>query len=46
MFQPTIALTLTQDKCYTEEEALKEIHAKFWPGDSASLEEIKERFYE
>ncbi len=46
VFQPTIALTLAQDKCYTEDEALKEVHAKLWPGDSASLVEIKERLYE
>ncbi len=44
VFQPTIALTLTQDKCFTEDEALKELHAKVWPGDSSSLKEIKERF--
>ena len=45
VFQPTIALTLTQDKSYTEEEALKDVHTKMWPGDSASLEEVKERLY-
>ncbi len=44
-FQPTIPLTLTQDHCYKQEDALKEIHAKVWPGDSASLEEVKERLY-
>ena len=44
VFQPTIAMTLTQDRCYSEEEALKELHAKIWPGDSSSLKEIKERF--
>lgn len=43
VLQPTIPLTLAQDKCYTEEEALKEVHAKVWPGDSALLKEIKER---
>ncbi|MFA6065608.1 MAG: DNA-directed RNA polymerase subunit beta [Candidatus Babeliaceae bacterium] len=43
VLQPTIPLTLTQDKCYTQDEALKEIHAKVWPGDSSSLNEIKER---
>ncbi len=41
--QPTIPLTLSQDKCYSEEDALREIHAKVWPGDNASLKEIKER---
>ncbi len=44
VLQPVIALTLAQDKCYTEEDALKELHARVWPGDSASLKEIKERF--
>ena len=28
----------------TQDEALKDVHAKIWPGDSASLKEIKERF--
>ena len=44
VFQPTIAMTLTQDKCFTEDEALKELHSKVWPGDSALLKEVKERF--
>ncbi len=43
VFQPTIGLTLSQSKCESEEEALKELHAKVWPGDSASLKDIKER---
>jgi DNA-directed RNA polymerase subunit beta len=43
VFQPTIPLTLTQDKCYSEDEALREIHIKVWPGDSSSLKEIKTR---
>ena len=43
VFQPTIALTLAQDKCYTEDEALKEVHAKIYPGDNASIVEIKDR---
>ncbi len=43
VFQPTIAMTLTQDRCTNEEEALRELHAKVWPGDSASIKEIKER---
>ncbi len=43
VFQPTIGLTLAQDKCETQDEALKELHAKVWPGDNASLKEIKER---
>ena len=37
VFQPTIAMTLTQDKCMSEEDALKEIHAKIFPGDTSSL---------
>ncbi len=36
-------MTLTQDRCYSQDEALKELHAKIWPGDSSSLKEIKER---
>lgn len=44
VFQPTIAMTLTQDRCHTEEDALKELHTKLWPGDSATVKEIKERF--
>lgn len=42
VLQPTIPSTLAQDKCTTEDEALKEIHTKVWPGDSSSLREIKE----
>ncbi len=41
--QPTIATTLLYDQCFTQEEALKELHIKVWPGDSSSIEEIKER---
>ncbi len=44
VFQPTIAITLAHDRCFSEDEALKELHAKVWPGDSSSLKEIKERF--
>lgn len=43
IFQPTIPLTLSQDKFHSQEEALKEVHAKIWPGDSSSIEEIKNR---
>jgi len=46
VFRPTIAATLVQDKCYSEEDALKDVHAKVWPGDSASLKEIRDRFYD
>ena len=43
VLQPTIPLTLNQDKCHSEDEALREIHAKVWPGDNSLLREIKER---
>lgn len=43
VLQPTLALTLTQDRAYSQDEALKEVHTKVWPGDSSSLKEIKER---
>jgi len=42
-FQPTMALTLMHDRCFTQDEALHDLHAKIWPGDSASLVEVKER---
>lgn len=42
-FQPTLATTLLQDHCYSENDALKEMHAKMWPGDNSSIDEIKER---
>lgn len=45
VFQPTMAITLAHDKCFSEEEALKELHAKVWPGDSALLKDIKERLH-
>lgn len=41
--QPTIATTLAQDKTFTQDEALKEVHSKMWPGDASSIKEIKER---
>jgi DNA-directed RNA polymerase subunit beta len=44
VFQPVIAMTLAQDRCASEAEALKEVHTKVWPGDSSTLKEIKERF--
>ena len=37
-------MTLTQDRCYSQDEALKELHSKICPGDNSSLKEIKERF--
>ncbi len=42
--QPTIAITLAQDKNHSQENALKDIHGKIWPGDTSSLKEIAERF--
>ncbi|HLW72591.1 MAG TPA: DNA-directed RNA polymerase subunit beta [Candidatus Babeliales bacterium] len=41
--QPTIALTLAQDKCQTQDAALKDLHVKIWPGDTSSLKEVSER---
>jgi DNA-directed RNA polymerase subunit beta len=43
VFQPTIALTLTHDHCYTQDESLKEVHAKLWPGDSSSIKDVLKR---
>lgn len=42
VLQPTIVLTLSQDKAHTQEDALRELHAKMWPGDGASVAEAKE----
>lgn len=41
--QPTIALTLAHDACSSLEQALREVHHKVWPGDSASLKDIQAR---
>lgn len=41
--QPTIALTLAHDTCTSQEQALREVHHKVWPGDSASLKDIQNR---
>ncbi|MGB8468276.1 MAG: DNA-directed RNA polymerase subunit beta [Candidatus Babeliales bacterium] len=43
VFQPTIALTLTQDRANTQEDALREVHAKVWPGDSSSIQEVQQK---
>jgi len=43
VFQPTIAMTLGLDRCYSESDALKELHSKVWPGDTSSLKGIKDR---
>lgn len=41
--QPTVAMTLAQDRTFSQDEALKDVHAKLWPGDASSLKEIKEK---
>ncbi|HLC07509.1 MAG TPA: DNA-directed RNA polymerase subunit beta [Candidatus Babeliales bacterium] len=41
--QPTIALTLAQDKCHSQDAALKDLHSKIWPGDTSSIKEVGER---
>lgn len=43
VFQPTMAMTLAHDKCMSQEDALKDLHSKIWPGDSSSITEVKER---
>ena len=43
VFQPTVALTLTHDHCYTQDESLKELHIKLWPGDSSSIKDVLKR---
>jgi len=40
VYQPTLAVTLTQDSCYSMEDALKELHSKVWPGDSSSVKDV------
>ncbi len=40
---PILAITLTQDSCHSQEEALKELHLKVWPGDTASTKDILAR---
>lgn len=42
-FQPVVAITLNQDKSYNQDDALRDLHAKIWPGDSSTLKEIRER---
>jgi DNA-directed RNA polymerase subunit beta len=43
VFQPTMAATLSHDSSHSIEDALRDIHAKVWPGDSSSIWEGKER---
>jgi len=45
VFQPTIAMTLSIDRCHSENDALKELHSKVWPGDSSSIKGVKERLF-
>ena len=45
VFQPTIAMTLSIDRCNSENDALKELHSKVWPGDSSSVKGVKERLF-
>lgn len=43
VFQPVIAMTLAHDHCTALDQALKEIHHKIWPGDSASVKDVQKR---
>ncbi len=43
VFQPTIAMTLASDSCHTQDQAIKEVYHKVWPGDSASAKDMQER---
>lgn len=43
VLQPTIPMTLNQDRCYTQEDALQEINSKVFSGDSSSIKEIQDR---
>jgi len=43
VLQPTLGATLAHDKCSSYDEALKEVHAKIWPGDSSAIKDIQER---
>ena len=42
-FQPTIGVTLSHDACHSQEDALKEVHSKVWPGDSSSVKDVLAR---
>jgi DNA-directed RNA polymerase subunit beta len=46
VLRPTIAVTLTHDHCYTQDDAFDELHAKLWPGDGSSIKDVKEKFEE
>jgi DNA-directed RNA polymerase subunit beta len=44
VFQPSIALTLSQDKNSSREEAIKEIYCKLRPGDLPAMKTMEEYF--
>jgi DNA-directed RNA polymerase subunit beta len=39
-YQPTMGVTLSHDSCNSQEDALKEVHSKIWPGDSSSVKDV------
>ncbi len=41
--QPTLALALSHDHCMNQDQALKELHHKVWPGDSTSVKDVLQR---
>lgn len=43
VYQPTLAATLVNDACYTQDESLKEVHTKVWPGETITLKDIQTR---
>lgn len=42
--QPIIAVALSKDRAKTQEEALKDVHSKLWPGEAFSYKEAQIRF--
>jgi len=42
--QPIIATALSKDRAKTQEEALKDVHTKLWPGEAFSYKEALVRF--
>lgn len=43
VLNPIIHLTLTADKCFSTESAIKELYQKMYPGDHASVNEMEEK---
>ncbi len=41
-FQPTVAITLSQDSVFSYEDALKEVYSRLRPGDVPTLDTMKE----